>query len=116
MIWDSSVIQQKHTLTCPGLYRLIFQSLYRAFLLSPKQEIDETVNFQNFSKLFINTFAAFFAVFWHPIFKREKRNEVTWYMKHAAMVITGALGTLMYLQEDSDIKINKMFYFYVIVF
>ena len=80
MIWDFSVIQQKHALTCSGLYRLIFQYLYHASLILPKRGIDETVNFQKFRKLLTNKFAAFFAIFWHPIFKREKRNEVTGYM------------------------------------
>ena len=35
-------------LTCSGLYRLIFQSLYHTSLILLKREIDETVNFQNF--------------------------------------------------------------------
>ena len=51
IIWDFSIIQQKHALTCPGLYRLIFQSLYHTSLILPKREIDETVNFQNFSQV-----------------------------------------------------------------
>ena len=51
--------EKKHSLTCPGLYRLIFQFLYHTFLISPKREIDETVNFRNFRKLFTNKFAAF---------------------------------------------------------
>ena len=80
MIWDFSFIQQKHALTCSGLYRLIFQYLYHASLILPKWEIDETVSFQKFRKLLTNKFAAFFAIFWHSIFKREKRNEVTGYM------------------------------------
>ena len=37
-------------LTCPGLWRIIFQSSYHTSLVSRKQEIDETVNFQNFWK------------------------------------------------------------------
>ena len=83
MIWDFSVIQQKHALTCPGLYRLIFQSLYHTSLISPRWEIDETINFRNFCKLFTNKFSACFVAFWHPIFKREKRNEVTGHMHEA---------------------------------
>ena len=82
---------KEHALTCPGLYRLIFQSLYHTSLILPKQEIDETVTFQNFHKLFKNKFAAFFGAFWHPIFKQEKRNELTGYMKHAVMFITCTL-------------------------
>ena len=34
-----SVIQQKHTLICPRLYRLIFQSLYDTSLISPRWKI-----------------------------------------------------------------------------
>ena len=68
-----------------------FFNLYITSLISPKQKIDETVNFPNFCKLFTNKFASFFAVFWHPIFKQEKRNKVTGHMKHAAMAITCTL-------------------------
>ena len=85
MIWDFSVIQQKDTLSCLGLYRLIFQSLYYTSLILPKREIDEIINFGNFCKLFINKFATFFLAFWHRISKWEKQNEVTGHMKHAAM-------------------------------
>ena len=62
--------------------------LYHTSLISPKQEIDETVNFQNFRKLFTNKFSTFFVAFWHPIFKRKKRNEVTEHMKHPAIAVT----------------------------
>ena len=88
MIWDFSIIEQKHALTCPVLYRLIFQSLYHTSLILAKREIDETVNFRNFCKLFRNKYAVLFVTFWHPIFKLEKRNEVTGHMKHAAMAVT----------------------------
>ena len=47
------------SLTCPDLYRLIFQTFHHTSLISPKQEIDETINFQNFRKLFTNKFLAF---------------------------------------------------------
>ena len=60
MIWDFSVIQQKDFLTCPVFYGLIFKSLYHTSLISPRWEIDETVNFQNLCKLLTNKFAAFF--------------------------------------------------------
>ena len=46
----------------------------------------------------MNIFAAFFSVFWHPISKREKRNEVTEHMKHAEMYghhLNIALGKFM---------------------
>ena len=62
MIWDFSVTQQKHALTCTDLYRLLFQSLCNTSLIPPKREIHETVNFRNFCKLFTNKFAAFL---WH---------------------------------------------------
>ena len=62
-IWNFSVIQKKHTLTCPGFYRLIFQSLYHTSLISPRQEIEETQwqwngSFRNFCKLFTNKLVA----------------------------------------------------------
>ena len=92
MIWNSSVTQQKRTLTCLGLYRLIFQFAYHTSLILPKRETDETVYFRNFRKLLCGDF---FAASWHPIFKREKWNEVTRHMKHAAMTVTGTLEKLM---------------------
>ena len=95
MIWDFSVIQQKHPVTCPGLSSLIFQSLYHTSLISLKWEIDETINFRNFRKLFTNKFAAFFMAFWHPIFKREKPNEVTGHMKYATIAVTCTLEKLI---------------------
>ena len=73
MIWEFYIIRQKHVLTCPGLYRLIFQSLYRTSLILPKLEIDETVNFQNFRKLFQNKFAAF--LIYAPHFQTGKTNR-----------------------------------------
>ena len=57
-----SIIQQEHAITCPGLYRLIFQSLYHSSLLLLKREIDEIIDFRNFRKLFMNKFTAYF---WH---------------------------------------------------
>ena len=71
MIWDFSIIQQKDALTCPSLYRLIFQSLFHTSLILPKREIGEIINFQNFFKLFINKFASFFQHFGTP-FPNEK--------------------------------------------
>ena len=71
-----SVIQQKHALTCPGLYRLIFQSLYDTSLISPRWEIDETVNFRNFRKLFTKPCAAFLGHF-GTLFSNGK-NETKW--------------------------------------
>ena len=69
MIWDFSIIQQNHALAFPGLYMLIFQSLYHTSLISPEQEIDETVNFRNFGKLLVSVFCGILAP------KQEKRNE-----------------------------------------
>ena len=77
MILDFSVNQQKHALTCPGLYRLIFQSLYHTSLISPSSwEIDETVNFRNFRKLFTNKFSTFSGYF-GTLFSNRK-NETKW--------------------------------------
>ena len=82
---ENSVIQQKHALTFPDLHSLIFHSsLYHTSLISARWEINETVNFRNFRKLFTNKFFHIFLTFWHPIFKREIRNEVIGHMKHAA--------------------------------
>ena len=81
MIWDLSVIQQEHALTWPSLYRLIFQSLYDTSLISRRWEIDETVNFQNFCKLFTNKCAIFLGIL-APYF------EVAGCMKHAAMAVS----------------------------
>ena len=46
MTWNFSVIQQKHALTCPGLYD--------TSLISLRWKINEAVNFRNFCKLFTN--------------------------------------------------------------
>ena len=76
MIWDFSVIQQKDFLTCPVFYGLIFKSLHHTSLISPRWEIDETVNFQNFRKLFTNKCAMFFGHF-GTLFSNRK-NETKW--------------------------------------
>ena len=57
-------------------------------MVLPRWEIDETVNFRNFRKLFTNKCLIFFLNCWHPIFKREKRNELAGRMKHAAMAVS----------------------------
>ena len=85
---EISVIQQKHALTCPGLYRLIFQSLYATSLISPRWQIDETVHFRNFHKLFTNKCATYFGYFGTPFSNEKKRNEVAGHMKHAAMAVS----------------------------
>ena len=57
--------------------RLIFQSLNHIFLISPSRwEIDETVNFQNFCKLFTNKFATFLGHFGTPF--SNGKNETKW--------------------------------------
>ena len=89
MIWDFSIIQQKHALTFLGLYRLIFQPLCHISLILPKQEIGEIVNLKNFRKLFTNKFA--FCGILAPHFHTEKRNKVTGPMKYAAMAVTCTL-------------------------
>ena len=88
MTWDFSVIQQKHALTCPGLYRLVFQSLYDTSLISPRWQIDETVNFRNFRKLFTNKYAAYLGHCGTLFSNGKKRNEVAGHMKHAAMAVS----------------------------
>ena len=77
MVWDFSIVQQKHALTCPGFYRLIFQSLYYTSLILPQQEADEIINFSKLlRRMFINKFAAFFRL-WHPFPKGK--NETKWH-------------------------------------
>ena len=49
----------KGCLTFPDLYRLIFQTFYH-FLA--KREIDKTVNFRNYRKLFTNKYSAFLGI------------------------------------------------------
>ena len=68
--------------------------------------------------MFTNKFPGFFVTLWDPIFKRDKRNEVTGHMKHAAISVT---CTLHWVSQCSYkkimiIKMNKMLYFSVIVF
>ena len=55
MVWDFSVIQQKHALACPDLYRSIFQSLWHTSLISPRCEINETVQKEPHSSKTVNT-------------------------------------------------------------
>ena len=116
MIWDFSIIQQKHALACPSLYRLICQTLYYTSLISLKRELDETVNFRNLRNLLTNKFSAFFVAFWHPIFKQKKRSKVTRHMKHATMAITCRLGKLMQHKKIVIMKMNMILYFQVIGF
>ena len=75
MIRVFSVIQQKNALTCPGLYKLIFQSLYQTSLVAPKLEIDEIVNFRNLRKLFTNKSAAFLWHFRTPFSNRKNETK-----------------------------------------
>ena len=116
IIWDFSIIQQKHDLICLGLYRLIFQSLYHTSLISSKRQVDETVNFQNFRKLFKKNLLLFCGIL-APIFKWEKGNEVTGHKKNAAMAVTCILQWGSWCScKIVIIKMNKMLCLQVIVF
>ena len=75
----------KACLDLSGLYRLIFQSLYHTSLIFPKREIDEIINFSKLSQVVHKKICRIFSTFWHPIFKRGKRNEAIGHMKHAAV-------------------------------
>ena len=68
--------------------------------------------------MFTNKFPGFFVTLWHPIFKRDKRNEVTEHMKHAAISVTCTLHweSQCSYKKIVIIKMNKMLYFSVIVF
>ena len=96
MIWDFSIIQQKHVLACPGLYRLILESLYHTSLILPKREIDETINFRNIRKLFINKLARFFGIL-SPHLEMGKTNEVTGHTKHAVAAMYGCHSCTLHL-------------------
>ena len=50
--WRKEIFSSGMSLACPDLYKLIFQTFYHTFLISPQREIDETVNFRNFRKYF----------------------------------------------------------------
>ena len=61
------------SLTCPDLYNSFFK-LFIAFLA--KREIDETVNFRNFCKLFTNKCPPRFYDILAPHFQTGKTKEV----------------------------------------
>ena len=61
------------SLVCLHLYKLIFQTFYHTSLISPKREIDETVNFQNFCKFFTSKLSAFLWYFDTPF--SDGKNE-----------------------------------------
>ena len=99
------LFKKRHALTCPGLYKLIFQSLD----ISLKWEIDEKVNFETFepcSRIICRIFVAF----WHPIFKREKRSDRA---NEACCNSCHWLhwGRLCSYKKIVIIKMNKMWYF-----
>ena len=114
MIWDFSIIQQKHALTCPVLYRPNFQSLYHTSLILPKREIDEIINFWNFHKFFINKFAVFFRHFGTPFpnGKNKTKWEGTW--RQACMLQCMAITCTLHwvswcsYKKIVIIKMNKM--------
>ena len=66
------------SLACPDLYKLIFHTsyIYHTSLISPKREIDETVNFRNFHKFFTNKLSAFLGIL-APHFQTGKTKEVS---------------------------------------
>ena len=61
------------SVACPDLYKLIFQTFYHTSLISPKWEIDETVNFRNFCIFFTSKLSAFSWHFGTPF--SNKKNE-----------------------------------------
>ena len=62
---------------CPDLsgYTGFFIFISQFLDIAKTREIYETVNFWIFRKFFTNKFSVFYVAFWHPIFKRQKRNE-----------------------------------------
>ena len=116
MIWDFSIIRQKHALTCPSLYGLICQTLYHTSLISPKRELDETVNFRNFRNLLTNKFSAFFFGILAPQFQTGKTKQSGKAHEASTMAITCRLGKLMQHKKIVIIKMNMILYFEVIGF
>ena len=107
-----SVIQQKHVLNCPSLCRLIFQSLYHTSLISPKQEINEIVNFWNFRKCSQINLLRFLWHFGTPF--SNGKNKMKWQGTAHDMCCN---GRHLHIEEVNvasrivTIKMNKMLYF-----
>ena len=113
MIWDFSIIQQKHALTCLGLYRLIFQSLYHTSLILPKRKIDEIINFRNFRKLFINNLPWFFGILAPHLEKGKTKQSDQWQSTWSVVQCMTVTCTLHWVSWCSFkkiviIKMNKM--------
>ena len=80
--WSGILCYAKACPICLGLYRLIFQSLYDTSLVTPRWEVDGTVNFHNFRKLFTNKCLTFFGPF-GTLFsngENEMKRQDTWSM------------------------------------
>ena len=71
----------------PWLVRVYTGSFFNLYITLPWYHHQDgklmKLNFRNFRK-----YLPGFKAFWHPIFKREKQNEVAGHMKHAAMAVT----------------------------
>ena len=112
--------------TCPDLSGFIqahFSILYHTSFISPKREIDERLSFRKFRKLSTNEFAAFFVAFWHTIFKWEERYEMTGHKaccngRHLQQECCNYIGEVNEASYKKIVisKMNKMFYFQVVVF
>ena len=109
---------------CPDLSGFIqahFSILYHTSFISPKREIDETISFRKLRKFLTNELAAFFVAFWHPIFKREKRYEVIGHKaccngRHLQQqCCSNIVPNVASYKKTVISKMNKMFYFQVIV-
>ena len=70
------------------VYRLIFQSLFDTSLISPRWEIDETVNFRNFPKLFTNKCIYPFFGILAPYFQTGKTKRSGRAHEAAAMAVS----------------------------
>ena len=106
-------IQQKHALTCPGLHRLIFQSLYHTSLILPKRKIDEIINFRNFRKLFINNLPWFFGILVPHLEKGKTKQSDQWQGTWSVVQCMTVTCTLHWVSWCSFkkiviIKMNKM--------
>ena len=110
-IWNFSYIQQKHALTCPGLYRPIFPSLCHTSLISPRREINETVDFRNFRTLFPNMLSM---SLWHfgTLFLNGK-NKTKWHGTSSMLQWSSPVHCGSYLANVARYKkmVKKMLYF-----
>ena len=91
------------SLACLDLHKLIFWTFYYTFLISPKREIDETVNFRNFHKFFTNKLSAFYGIL-ALHFQTGQAKEVS-DKAHEAMAVTCnySLGKFTDNQNEEDV-------------